>query len=688
MGSPVGISGSAKASDLAPVHGGFLYPAGKADNNGADIFTAAVGYTRRATYWRVDWNTLADPKIPVAEWTIAGDTAHRAPASTTKWPGNSGLTTSSGIQYALIVSSRRALLVRAAAPAKPVAILHTTTDVRSRSFIVRIPTRILPAKGTWRVQLAAGLANPSGTGFSNVPSANGATGNGVNVYNVTFRSYRQESELVCPTGPFPDPGLTSTVQKGLDVDGVTYDHQPVAECGNFWMENDQANTLASGDVAKYTLAVNWRELARHTTTPEPRPPGYTNRWYLSPLQLGQGVSYPSGNQYTGPTYVGRIQPYAVYVPTTYRASQPAKLTWILHSLGANLNQYGGVAPSQLKEECQDRNSICATTEGFSEGQWYYGEAEVDFWDVWHQLARDYELDPDATVMSGYSMGGWASYKLPEEYPGLFAQSMPLEGPVVCGLRVYGPVQGPAGAGQCTNDGDSTPLIVNLRWVPYVMTYGAIDELVPFAGGQEQIGQFRSLGYRFYAVDYPAEDHMVFSLQNDFTPADSQLGSLDRVQNPARFTFTWYPDLVGTIDHAGRAGQIGPTGDYWVSALRGRVTKPGVVATVTASSQAIPQPAEKPVESYGMSALPEPTPAVIDAERWSAGSIPAAQQSVKLNLTNVARAALDTARAGLRCGTVTTTTDGPATLILRLRSRRSRVIHLQRGTTTLRVCPAR
>ena len=49
--------------------------------------------------------------------------------------------------------------------------------------------------------------------------------------------------------------------------------------------------------------------------------------------------------------------------------------------------------------------------------------------MWHQLASDYDLNPDATVMSGYSMGGFASYKLALEYPDLFAQSMPLEGPV-------------------------------------------------------------------------------------------------------------------------------------------------------------------------------------------------------------------------------------------------------------------
>ena len=689
LGSPVGIAQYGNASDLAPVHGGFTYPSGPANQNGADIFTAAVGYTPRATYWRVDWNTLVDPKLPIAEWTIAGDTTPGAPATATAWPGNAGLSSSSGIQYALIVTAKHAELVKAAAPATPIATLPTTVEHASRSFIVRIPTSLLPASGRWKLQLASGLADPSDTQFATVSQQDGATGNGVNVYNVTFRTYKQEAPVVCPTGPFPDPGIANAAQSGLDVGGVSYDHLPAAECGNFWLENDQANTLAGGDVAKYSLSIDWRQLAGHRTTPEPEPTGSTNRWYVTPLSLGQGVVDPSSGELTPPTYVGRVQPYAVYVPTTYRPSQPTKLTWILHSLGANLNQYQGVAPSEIQQECQARDSICATTEGFAAGMWYYAEAEVDFFDVWHQLALAYDLDPDATVMSGYSMGGWASYKLPEEYPDLFAQSMPLEGPVICGLRVYSQAQGHAGPGQCTDEGDSAPLLANLKWIPFVMTYGAIDELVPFAGGQQQIGDFRSLGYRFYAVDYPTEDHMVFSVQNDFTPADSQLGNLRRVQNPGSFSFTWYPALVGTVDHAGPAGEIGPRGDYWITGLVARTAGTGQLASLAADSRALPQPAETPSESYGVAPLPEPTPAVTDVQTWSPGAAPATTQALTLKLTDVAALTVDAARAGLRCGTLSVSSDGPTILrLVHLGSGGPRTYNLAKGTSTLDACSGR
>jgi hypothetical protein len=658
LGSPVGVADSAKVSDLALPKGGFSYPAGPADNNGADIFRAAVAYTPSATYWRVDWNTLASAKVPIAEWAISTESA--TPAAGSTWPANAGLS-SPGIQYALIVSAESAQLVEVAT-GLPVAgaELHTEVNVAARSFIVRIPTSVLPVSGSWQVRLAAGLANSSGKEFATVPPEDGGIPGETNAYNVTFRTYKQEAALVCPTEQVADSGIAPLLQSELGGSSEELNHIPVVECGNTWMENDQANTLAGGNVSKYALAVNWSQLAARTSTPEPQPTGYSNRWYVTPLELGQGVvDAQEANTYTTPTYLGRVQPYAVYVPTTYNPAAPTPLTWILHSLGANLNQYGSLAPSQLQEECQNRNSICATTEGFSDGQWYYGPAEVDFWDVWHQLAGAYNLDPDATVISGYSMGGFASYKLALEYPDLFAQAMPLEGPVVCGEKVSGEVVTAAGAGQCTTDGNTTPLIVNAKWLPYVMTYGTADELVPFTGGVEQVEAFNNLDYRYYAVLYPAEDHLVFATQNDFAPATSQLGHLERVHNPGSFTFTWYPDLDSP------SLGIGPTGDYWISSLQARSTTPGELATVAASSAAIPEPTETPEHHVGTAF--GPTPAVTDSLTWTPGPAPAARQLLQLNLSDVGALAVDTVSAGLTCGSVVATTDGETELtLLRLR----------------------
>jgi predicted esterase len=656
LGSPVGIADNAKVSSLAEVHGGFEYPEGSADKDGADIFTAAVGYTKAATYWRVDWNTLASADVPIAEWTFA--TGSSAPASGEQWPANANVR-SEGIQYALVVSAQHAQLLEVAS-GKPVAgaELHTEVNMQAKSFIVRIPTGVLPVKGSWQIRLAAGLANEEGTEFATVPPQDGGIPGATNVYNVTFRSYQQESALVCPSEALPDSSaITAALEGELGGEGGERDHVPVTECANFWMEGDQANTLATGNVSKYALTIDWAQLAAKKKTREPLPTGYSNRWYVSPLQLGEGVVDAEGaNTYTGPTYLGRVQPYAVYVPTTYNPKKPTPLTWILHSLGVNLNQYASLAPTQIEEECQDRNSICATTEGFGDGGWYFEAAQVDFWDVWHQLASDYDLDPDATVMSGYSMGGFASYKLALEYPDLFAQAMPLEGPVVCGERIVEGVETAAGSGgQCEADGKTKPLIVNARWIPYVMTYGTLDELVPFTGGLEQVEAFDKLGYRYYALLYPAEDHLVFASQNDFAPATSQLGHLERVLDPGSFTFSWYPELDSS------ALGIGPSGDYWIDGLAARTGGPGTLATVSAHSAAIREPEE--IVEHHTGAADGPTPAVTDSLTWTAGTVPKTSQTLALTLTNVAAVAVETARAKLECATITVTTDGTTALTL-------------------------
>jgi predicted esterase len=695
LGSPIGIADNARVTSLAEVHGGFEYPEGSADKDGADIFRAGVGYTPEATYWRVDWNTLANADVPIAEWTFS--TGAATPASGEEWPANAKIR-SAGIQYALIVSAQHAELLEAAT-GDPVAGAELSTEVNTQahSFVVRIPTSVLPVSGTWQVHLAAGLANAAGTEFETVPPEDGGTG-GTNIYNVTFRSYKQESELVCPTEALAESSIAPELEGEAGGESGEKDHVPVVECGNFWMENDQANTLASGDVSKYSLSIDWAQLAAKDQTPEPQPTGYSDRWYVTPLDLGEGVvDAGEVNTYTGPTYLGRVQPYAVYVPSTYKPTKPTTLSWILHSLGVNYNQYGALAPTQLAEECQDRNSICATTEGFSDGQWYYEAAQVDFWDVWHQLAQDYDLNPDATVISGYSMGGFASYKLAFEYPDLFAQAMPLEGPVICGTRVSPPIEGAAGGEQCSKDGNTTPLIVNAKWIPYVMTYGAVDELVPFTGGVEQVEAFDKLGYRYYAVLYPAEDHLVFATQNDFAPATSQLGQLERVKDPGSFTFSWYPALDSS------SLGIGPTEDYWVSGLQARTSAQGELATVSASSAAIKEP-EETIEHHTGTA-DGPTPAVTDSLTWTAGATPRTRQTLALDLTDVAALTVDTVSAKLKCATITVTSDGESALtLLQLRPESAvtengttlatvpasgiATVGLAAGTSSLHVCSAR
>ena len=335
------------------------------------------------------------------------------------------------------------------------------------------------------------------------------------------------------------------------------------------------------------------------------------------------------------------------------------LTWILHSLSVQHNQYGALDPSQIQQECEDRQSICSTTLGYGPDGWYFDEAELDFWSVWHQLALNYTLDPDRTVITGYSMGGFASYKLGLEYPDLFAKAMPLAGPPGCGLRASQQIGGAAGSGRCTTAGNTTPMIVNARWVPYVLGDGVADELVPVSSVLEQVQTFMSDGNRIHFELYPAEDHLVYATQDGFSSEIAQLGTTTRMTNPGHITYTWYPVLADP-----KLG-LGPTGAYWVRGLAGRTSSS--MASIDVQSNALANPVITTHQTQGASVPGDPTPAVVEDQTWTLGASPKPARTLVATLTNVSSLGIDMIRAKLPSGLLTITSDGATRLrLLRLR----------------------
>jgi pimeloyl-ACP methyl ester carboxylesterase len=622
-GAPGGVTG------LAPPRGTYTYPEGPARNNGADLFRVGIGLSGAHTYWRIDWTTLDDPRVPIAAFAIDrdGSTATGVAA----WGAGTGLR-SAGIDHVLVVSSRGAWILDAVTGARVAVPGAVTVDHRATramgSFVAKVPASLLPSRATpWKVRVAAGLAAPDGSTFAPVGALNGALPGQPAVYNVGFRGARQET-----------PQL------------------------NFWMESAQATALATGDVSAFSLAVDWSALADRRSTAEPVLPGYTNRWYASSLELGKGVVPDADDNPAGdlrPNFLGRVQPYAVYVPTG-AASGPRPLTWLLHSLGVQHNQYGALNPKFLQQACERRGSICATTLGRGPDGWYFDEAEVDFWETWHALSTGFALDPERTVLSGYSMGGWATYKLGLAYPDLFAKAVVMAGPPVCGIRVTGDVVQPAGPGRCTDDGTSVPLLANARWLPYFIAHGAADQLVPVAGVVEHVADIDGLGLRHRFELYPALDHLAWAAADLFASPAAHMGAGKRTRDPGRITYSWFPHL-----RRPELG-IGPTGAYWVRGLRARNAGPGVLASVDITSAARPDPAVTPVRASGpvLTSDTPPVAGTFSELTWQLGSRPAAQRRITARLVDVAALSFALGRAGIAPGqaaTISVQTDGATTL---------------------------
>jgi pimeloyl-ACP methyl ester carboxylesterase len=644
---------------FAPAHGTYIYPSGPADNDGADIFRAAVGLTPKATIWRVDWNTLVDPSVPIAEWTF--DTDNNAHTGASTWPADANVS-SPGIKKALVVSAKGAELINAVT-GKTIASFPTSVDMASQSFLVTIPRSVMPVRGAWRVRLAAGLANSTGSAFA-VPTLSGgqsAPSTAPRVYNVTFRTVAQEPHVYTDAQTDTQIARLRAFLHTTPVLGAYgIDEAATSEVvGNYWGENDQADTLATGDVSKFSVLVRWSQLAAKRTTAPPLVKGYSDRWYVTRLSLGNGINTTtnSSTQDTAqatPNFLSRVQPYAVYVPANYTGRKALPLTLLLHDLDTNYNRYGGISPRLVQELCHDRDSICVTPEGFGPAGGWAGPAEYDFWEVWRQMALHYRIDPNRTVIGGYSMGGAGTYRIGETYPSDFSEALSLDGAFDTGCAKVSSLNPSTPGYPPSNMIDRS---ANVHWDRYVISSSVADEGSPPDDALTEEMDFETADNRFASFHTTFPDHIETAATDGFS---TQIAALDgapaALTGPGTINYTWCPNVVDS-----KLG-LGPTSVYWLSGLTQRSSSTSS-AQIVAGDQAIPTPPETETTDSAAVNPPDAPPMVETTGSWQPGVTPAAARVLTLTLTDVGSLTVDTVAAKLPHGSATVTADGATQLTL-------------------------
>ncbi len=65
-----------------------------------------------------------------------------------------------------------------------------------------------------------------------------------------------------------------------------------------------------------------------------------------------------------------------------------------------------------------------------------------------------------------------------------------------------------------------------RWLPYGVSQGAVDELVPVTSGLAQVQLLDAKDYRYHFEFFPAEDHLVYATQDRFGTLASWVGDRD------------------------------------------------------------------------------------------------------------------------------------------------------------------
>jgi hypothetical protein len=639
MNSP---GGDPSGGDLfSTPDGTYTYPTGPGyDENAANLIELRVKPLAQATAFRMTLNTLEKPEL-VAEAIAIGGTA----GSTHPFPF--GANVSAPAQYFLTVHGTTAVLTDATSGAAvPGPAPSVSVDLARRQITVLVSHQLWNP-GTSTVRLAAG----------------------VGLWNVATGSYLlpvAQATATQPGGAGPDPAPPAF----FDVAFRFNSQEPMPGTSSpettanprWWREAAQSQALLSGDISMFHAEVDFGKLRSRQSDDMPGAPtgvpqtGAFDRILASHFSDGQGADYATGGCGSSSGCIGAMRgqllPYAIYVP----AAPPAGgygLTLLLHSLAANYNQYEG-SHNQSQFANRANPSIVITPSGRGPDGWYYDHAGADTFEVWADVAARYPLNPGYTDVTGYSMGGYGTYKFSSQFPDLFAKAQPTVGPP--GLGIWVPPAEPQAGG---NQSLTQRMLPSVRNVPFLIWDETTDELVPIAGVLEQVNTFDKLGYRYEFDQFQAGEHLTLSINDEFSPAAAFLG-VDTVQpNPPHVTYAYNPTMDFPADGT-TAGHA-----YWLYGVTLRnAAGAAPLGTIDVRSEgfgvADPTPS---ATQHGAGALTggqiPAIPYTSQTRTWGEPPSAPVADTLDITATNVSSVTIDAARARVDCGAhVNVTSDGP------------------------------
>ncbi|GAA5126573.1 hypothetical protein [Haloechinothrix salitolerans] len=634
-------SDGAGADSQSACAGDVTYPTDDArfGGNAADLVEFRIATRQNRVIYRLTFNTLLerDSTIAVIAFDVDGDnstgaaTLPRDPGA--PFPGTDEVITAwgTGAEHTSFASGTTTPL-------------RIRTDLDANQMTITVPRGVSDPSGTWEATVATGLHDVDSGGWLRPrPTADDETPGGVGPLDTT------PSGVLNLAFRFEEPVLGRNTPP----------------------DTRQAEAIAAHEPTRFSHPIDFDALdagVRRDSIPEH---GTTIRMFPSRLDLGEGRDLDGGF----PQYHGQLQPYSLYVPANYEPGEPTGLTLALHSLGQRYWQYNGTTGIQQIGEARD--NLVATALARGPDGWYQHEAEFDVFEMWNDIARHFALDPERVAISGYSMGGYATYRLGTLYPDLFGKAFSTVGPP--GDGIWLPPAAPTGGIETLTN----LWLENARNVPYLNVVAGEDQLVPIVGPRAQnlgapeagVRGFDQLGYRFRFVVYQPADHFALAaLGYDIPMATDFLGDARVDRDPHHVTFARVPasddPALGLVhDHA-----------YWVADLRladpsasGGTPAKGVVDAFSHGFGRGDAPS-----TSGSGAGVEPLPYTEVNRTWGEHpTIPVANR-LDLDLTNVGSVSLDLARARLDARaplTVTTTADSdgevrlagrfvPATRVLR------------------------
>ncbi|HVL90503.1 MAG TPA: hypothetical protein VM841_09760 [Actinomycetota bacterium] len=466
--------------------------------------------------------------------------------------------------------------------------------------------------------------------------------------------------------------FTSGAPTNARLFDLAFNTHAIESRGGAWNEDVQSDAIHAGDLGPFVQTIDVTALKAAATTPVPDVRTYHVRLFESRQQLGAN----EGIGTAFPQYLGRFQPYAIWVPESYVPGTPVPLFLNMHSLSVHHNQYrGGAAPSatyrSLYEQYEAKTgAIIVTPLGRGPDGWYEDEALVDTLEVWKDALDLFTIDRDRVYIGGYSMGGYGTYRLGTLIPDAFASAAAVVAPPANGIWAF-PL--PPTGGE-SNPDHTFPQLENTRHIPYWLTNGMLDELVPVSGVTRQAMRLGELGHTYRYALHPAADHFAFAFADEWTREASWLAAHPtRAQNPDRVTLkvrpaSWVtstkPNAAALLaDVNALVSEVGARldGAYWVGNVQvaSGADVTGIV-DLRSGGVIMQQTGVSPVATVGADG---PSPYLLTGQDRTVAAV-AATATLSGSLSKVTSVTVDVGRAGLSdTPVIDVTSDTPAVITL-------------------------
>lgn len=206
--------------------------------------------------------------------------------------------------------------------------------------------------------------------------------------------------------------------------------------------------------------------------------------------------------------------YQVYVPAEYSNARAWPVLVDLHGMGMQgrdglIQTIRGMA-EQVRRDRARFPALVVLPQAPEGRRWFEGEMEELVIAELDQVMTEFRADPARVYLTGFSMGATGAYRIAARWPDRFAAVAVVAGMVDTAASAY-PDRDKEADGRANSfvkERDPfAALAARIRKVPFTISHGAADDVVPVEQSRRLVAALKALGAEVHYQEYAGATHV-------------------------------------------------------------------------------------------------------------------------------------------------------------------------------------